>query len=907
VVDFFVCLLWWVFGVYRPARMKPILLTDILGLVPCLGSGLRSGRSARRSAMVVAVCGCTFGMLGLIPGIGEGTVGVAVAQDGPRVISDIEAYENRPISSVSVRGSMTAEGVRTALSPEAKQQAVNVLTSKAGGIFDAQRVRDDIRQLNRLGIFQRVEIYAGLTDGGEVELAFDLLERIQVIDVQVTGNTEISDVEIRSVIDVIAGTPIDRFQIDRSARRVEELYRAKGYYFVRVNIDEEELTDTGLVIFRVLEGNRLKVTGIRFSGNEAFDNKKLRREINTKKANLFRKGQLDDVVLDVDTSNLIEFYRNRGYLDVRTDRLVQPAPNGREAIVTYLIEEGPLYTMREVQVDIVSPEGADPVFGRLQIAGLMTIKPGDVYSVRDLNDSIEIIKNAYGQMGYVDVQVERLERRDENEPVVDLLVAISEGGRSRVGEVIIQGNDLTRQEVIRRQIELKPTRPLDSTAMDRSKTRLRLLRLFNDRTGARVTPQESGVEFFAEVWDDEFVPRASRGDGTSFGEDPKDVSQDDTGLDPISLTLTPPDKSTFRDVLIEIEETNTGSFDLGGAVSSDSGVIGRIAITQRNFDIRDTPDSFGEFWSGRAFRGGGQTFQIEALPGNEIQTYRVSLSEPYLMESNYSGSVSAFFRRRNFDQFDEQRAGVTLGVGRRFGTRWTGNLNFRYNQIELGDVDPSRPVDVFLAAEPTTLVGLSASLSRTTLDSRIRPTKGARSSISIEQVVGDFVYTPIKLKHNIFVPIREDYLGRSTILKLSTQLGYIPQGRDNTPTYERFYSGGQKFRGFEFRTVSPKGIRNDNGLPSEFSVGGTYQFFLGAEIQQPLYEDILSIVAFVDSGTVSFDPGFDEYRVSVGFGFRIFMPALSPAPLAFDFGFPILKEDSDKSRLFTFSVDLPFN
>lgn len=851
-----------------------------------------SSRALKRCAMVVMIAG---GVLSMTPT-------VAMAQDAG-TISDAEVYENRPIAAVLVRGSITAEGTRTQLSPEAYQQALNVLVSKAGGIFDAQVVRDDVRQLNRLGLFQRVEIYAGLTDDGEVELAFDLLERMQVIDVQVTGNTEISDAEIRSVIDVIPGTPIDRFQIDRSARRVEELYRAKGYYFVRVNLDEEELTDTGLVIFRVLEGNRLKVTAIRFTGNEAFENKKLRREVNTKQANIFRRGQLDDSVLDVDIANLIEFYRDRGYLDVRADRLIQPAPNGREAIVTYLIEEGPLYTMREVQVDIVTPDGADQVFTREQIAGLMSIKPGDVYSVRDLDESMTTIREAYGQMGYIDAVVERLERRDEDEPLVDLVVAISEGGRSRVGEVIIQGNDLTRQEVIRRQIELKPTRPLDSNAMERSKTRLRLLRLFNDRTGAKVTPQESGVEFFAEVWDDEFVPRARREQQTSENAD--GVEQEQT--DPITLTLSPPDNTTFRDVLIEIEETNTGSFDLGGAVSSDSGVIGRIAITQRNFDLSDTPDSFGEFISGRAFRGGGQTFQIEALPGNEVQTFRISLSEPYLFESNYSGSASAFFRKRDFDEFDEERYGGTLGLGRRFGTRWIGNLNFRYNEIELSDIDPARPVDVFRDAMPTTLVGLSASLSRNTLDSRTRPTKGSRSSISIEQVVGDYQFTPINLRHNTFIPIREDYLGRSTILKLSTQVGYIPQGRDDTPTYERYYSGGQQFRGFEFRTISPKGIRNDNGLPSDDPVGGTYQFFLGAEIHQPIYEDILSIVGFVDSGTVTFDPGFDDYRVAVGFGFRIFMPALSPAPLAFDFGFPIVKEDGDKQRLFTFSVDLPFN
>jgi outer membrane protein insertion porin family len=878
-------------AVYRPDRTMSRVSHSILNL-----SRWCSRQTLSRCAMVALVSGCAMTM----------TPAVALAQDAG-TISDAEVYENRPIAQVLVRGSITAEGNRSALSSEAYQQALNVLVSKSGGIFDAQTVRDDVRQLNRLGLFQRVEIYAGLTDDGEVELAFDLLERMQVIDVQVTGNTEISDAEIRSVIDVIQGTPIDRFQIDRSARRVEELYRAKGYYFVRVNIDEEELADTGLVIFRVLEGNRLKVTAIRFSGNEAFENKKLRREIKTKQANIFRRGQLDDSVLDVDLANLIVFYRDRGYLDVRADRLIQPAPNGREAIVTYLIEEGPLYTMREVQVDIVSPDGADQVFTRSQIAGLMTIKPGDVYSVRDLDESMKTVREAYGQMGYIDAVVERLERRDEDEPLVDLVVAISEGGRSRVGEVIIQGNNLTRQEVIRRQIELKPTRPLDSNAMERSKTRLRLLRLFNDRSGAKVTPQESGVEFFAEVWDDEFVPRARREQQPSDSTDGNVDSDGSEQMDPITLTLSPPDNTTYRDVLIEIEETNTGSFDLGGAVSSDSGVIGRIAITQRNFDLSDTPDSFGEFISGRAFRGGGQTFQIEALPGNEVQTFRISLSEPYLLESNYSGSASAFFRRRDFDEFDEERYGGTLGLGRRFGTRWVGNMNFRYNEIKLSDIDPSRPVDVFNAAMPTTLVGLSASLSRTTLDSRVRPTKGSRSSISVEQVVGDFQYTPINLKHNTFIPIREDYLGRSTILKLSTQVGYIPQGRNDTPTYERFYSGGQQFRGFEFRTISPKGIRNDNGLPSDDPVGGTYQFFLGAEVHQPIYEDLLSLVGFIDSGTVSFDPGFDDYRVAVGFGFRIFMPALSPAPLAFDFGFPIVKENGDKERLFTFSVDLPFN
>ncbi len=813
---------------------------------------------------------------------------------------DLGLYENRIIAEVYIRPAQE-DGVDTPLSDSARQQAINNTRSQPGIVFDADLIRDDIRRLNRLGAFSRVEVYAGVNEDGSVTLVFEVLERRVVADVQVAGNERINDAQIAGVVDVVTGTPIDRFQIDRSARRIEELYRQKGYYYARVSMDEQELEDTGLVLFRILEGDRLKVTGIRFTGNESYTDKQLRRELETKVATFFSKGQLDDDKLDTDIANLISFYRDRGYLDIRADRLVQPAPNGRESIVTYIIEEGQLYTLRSVQIQIESEPGQAPVFDQKQIAGLISIKAGDVYSVRELDNSITTVRNAYGQMGYVDAadtqtnNVFRVEKRDPDQPVVDLIIAISEGPRYRVGEVIIQGNDLTKQAVIRRQIELRPTRPLDTTAMERSKVRLRRLRLFNDRTGAKITPQQPGVEFFSEVWDDEYLPRARRPKKSNPDQDPR-----------TKLTLSNKE-GTYRDVLIEIEETNTGSFDIGGAVSSDSGVIGRIALTQRNFDVRDTPDSPGEFLAGRAFRGGGQTFQIELLPGNRVQTYSIGITEPYLLESKYSGSVNLFYRNRDFDEFDEKRAGARLGLGRRFGTRWNGNLNFRAEEVELSDIEADRPVDVFNVADANLLLGTEISLNRTTLDSLTRPTKGARTNFSLEQVVGDFEFTKIDLSHSVFIPIREDYLGRSTVLNLRGRIGYIPQDRSDTPTYERFYLGGQTFRGFNFRTVSPKGIRNDNGLPSDDPIGGNWLFFLGAEIEQPVYEDILSVVFFLDSGTVTFDPGLDDWRVSAGFGFRFYVPQLSPAPLALDFGFPLTKEDDDESRFFTFSIDLPFN
>ncbi|MEQ8768945.1 MAG: outer membrane protein assembly factor BamA [Phycisphaerales bacterium] len=768
--------------------------------------------------------------------------------------------ESRPIRAIRIVVPQP-DGSLADLAEPMLGQAINNIRSYPGAPYRRATVDNDIRRLNRLGTFSSVESAVQRLDTGSVDLIFTVVPRPVIVDVQVSGNTRLSDQELAGQVDLLAGTPIDRFQVDRAARRIEELYREEGFYFAQVTLDEEVLEESNIVLFTIREGERVKVTDLRFEGNTAFEPRELRRELETKTANILRRGQLDDDKLDADITGLIVFYRDAGYLDVRADRLIQPSPNGKEAIVTYVIDEGPLYTLRSVEFEVETATDEPPVYDRPQIAGLIDIKPGDAFGVKALTDSLNTIARAYGQMGYTDVQVTRVERRDPDAPLVDLIIRVSEGNRYKTGEVIVSGNYLTKQNVVRRHVEVRPERPLDNNAIEDTERRLRRLNLFN------------------------FAPNATR------------------------ITLQPPDprEPDYRDVLVEVEETNTGDISIGGAVSSDSGVVGRIAITQRNFDLFDTPDSPGEFFTGRAFRGAGQTFSFEVLPGDQVQTYSISLSDPYLLETDYSGNVSVFYRNRDFDEFDEERYGTRFGFGRRFGTRWNGNLGFRVEAIELSDLEPERPTDIFDVADQNVLSTVSFSLSRNTLDSPYRPTRGATSRVSIEQAgLTDFTYTKFGASHRVFIPIREDYLGRSTVFSIGSEVGYVPQDEDEIPTYERFYLGGQSFRGFDFRTVSPRGIRNDNGLPSDDSVGGTWLFFLGAEINQPIFEDVFSVVAFVDSGTVTNDPGFDDYRVSVGFGFRFYVQALSPAPLAFDFGFPIVEQDGDESRLFTFTVDLPF-
>jgi outer membrane protein insertion porin family len=471
-------------------------------------------------------------------------------------------------------------------------------------------------------------------------------------------------------------------------------------------------------------------------------------------------------------------------------------------------------------------------------------------------------------MGYVDANVTPAELRDPGSPIVDLLLLVHEGERFKTGMITIKGNGITQQKVILREItDIRPDRPLDLTS---------------ERRG------------------DRYVTDAER------------RLQDANLFEPgsIHLTLQPEDPSNpgYRDMLIELKETNTGSLSFGIGAGTDSGLIGEISVKQRNFDVADWPDSFSELFSGRALRGAGQTFDITLLPGTEVQTYSISLSDPYLFDTDYQGAVSAFYFKRKYDLYDERRLGTHLSLGRRFGEVWVGTLTFRYDDVDISNIDPSSPTDLFAVEGDSVVTGIGAKLTRTTTDNRIRPSRGTHTVVEAERVGalgGDYNFTRLAFEHTLYLPVYESFLGERTVVSWKTTASYIPEGPDAAPLFERFYLGGRTLRGFKFRTVSPKGVHTD-GSPSDEPVGGTWSFFTGAQVEQPVYKDIISMVGFVDTGTVIDHFGFSEYRVAVGVGVRISVPQLGPVPIAFDFGFPVLKQASDEKRIFSFTLDLPF-
>jgi outer membrane protein insertion porin family len=233
----------------------------------------------------------------------------------------------------------------------------------------------------------------------------------------------------------------------------------------------------------------------------------------------------------------------------------------------------------------------------------------------------------------------------------------------------------------------------------------------------------------------------------------------------------------------------------------------------------------------------------------------------------------------------------------------------RVENVKLTNFDPNTPLEIYNQRGPSYISVLAASLTRTEVDNVMRPSRGTQLEFEASYhgvFGGDYSYPQAGIGITQFFTTYEDFLGRKQVLRLKANTAYIFS--ENAPVYERFYLGGRTMRGFDFRTVSPKafGTIADPTVQTNQPIGGQFLFFAGAQYEIPIMGEFLSAVMFVDSGTVNNDQWLGAYRVGIGAGLRIYIPQFGQAPIALDFGYPVLKQKGDQEQIFSFTLDLPF-
>jgi len=353
------------------------------------------------------------------------------------------------------------------------------------------------------------------------------------------------------------------------------------------------------------------------------------------------------------------------------------------------------------------------------------------------------------------------------------------------------------------------------------------------------------------------------------------------------------------DMDVVLSEAQTGRLMLGVAVNSDAGLVGQILLDEQNFDWTRYPTSWDDFVSGRAWRGAGEHFRLEAAPGTQVQRYLASFTEPNLADSDVSLGLSGSYFTRQYRDWNEQRTGGRVSLG----YQWVENdlsMAVAYRGEDVVISNPSNPALPALAevVGDNTIHGFKYSVANDTRDSAFLATEGHFLQLEVEQVVGSFQYPRAVLdgRQYFLLDERPDHSGRH-VLTASSRVGVTGS---ETPIFENFFAGGfSTLRGFEFRGASP--------VVSNVQVGGRFEWLNTVEYLFPLTaDDMIHGVAFCDFGTVEQNIAIhgDNFRVAPGLGLRITVPAMGPAPIALDFAFPVLSAPTDFKQVFSFNIGL---
>ncbi len=756
--------------------------------------------------------GLCFALLFSVPGLGQTA----------EIISNIDTQGNITIS---------------------KTKVLSVVQTRSGDKYDEDVLNEDCRKIAEIDGVEYAYYNTEDTDEG-ISLTYIIVEKNLVREIAFFGNDKLKDGFLNKQLNLRKGDYLDKLEVARAVSEIEQAYAKKGYYFAKVELDDQELKQ-GKVIFRIQEAKKVKIGGVSFEGNTVFTDKELKSAVKLRKRKfIFFTVKLNDEKIDEDVARILEAYNEKGYIDAECNYRIDFNEQLDKAEVTFVIEENEKYKVSSIEIK------GNEFFTDDELLTGLKLSVGNAFNPRKADFDRESIQDKYKQVGFIEAAV-RLQRQYTDENGIELEYAVDEGERFRIGRIEITGNMDTHDKVVRRELDEFDFRP--------------------------------GRWYNADI---------AKGNGQGqLEEDVKRASLAE------SVLITPVDAGEAqKTAVVDITEGQTGMVMFGAGVDSSHGVIGQIVLEQRNFDITDWPDSFEEFIRGKAFKGAGQRMRLSLEPGTEVTRYSIDFTDPYAWDKPLNLNVGSSKYERYRDAYDEDRSKVYVGLTRRYKDGWSLGVRTRFESVNL-DPDADAPVEVWDDEERASLFGFKLSAAKNNTDSRYTPSTGDSYEVNYEQVVGDYNFGVVTGIYRWYKTLVEDLAKRKTVLATKLQASSI---LGDAPVYEKFYAGGSgSLRGFDYRGVSPRGESRTNDGVFEDPIGSDWLLLANAEITVPLSSERFNWLFFTDTGMVE-EGGF---RSAVGTGIEILLPQwFGPVPMRFELAVPLSKDERDDTRAFSFSM-----
>ncbi len=682
------------------------------------------------------------------------------------------------------------------------------MRTTVGQPFSKEAVEDDVRNLYATGFFTNLRIYdEPLRDG--VKVVVIVQGKPLVREVVIKGISAISEKAIRKAVKTTPGSTLDEKQIAADGLAIVELYQKKGFPKARADykIDTNDQTGRSMVTFNISEGGKYVIEGIHFRGLKVLQEKKLLKQMKTKKDNIFsfftQAGRLKEEQFQDDIKKVIQYAQNEGFIDAEIKNVEYKYTDKNRVEIFMDMFEGIQYKVGSVVIQNAS------IFKAEELRKKLLMTEGKVFSPKGLEEDKKAIEDTYGTVGYIDTRAIPVRTPNIQSGTIDIVYQMQEGLQSYVNKIKVQGNDRTKDKVIRRELAVKPGEIYDTVKVEASRDRLKNLGYFSK---VEITPEDTNV----------------------------------------------PDR---KNIVIQVEEQRTGSLTFGAGFSSVDSILGFVEVSQGNFDLFNFP----------AFTGAGQKARMRIQYGAKRQDVDLSFREPYFLDKELALQFNAFYRTATYfsKQYDQSNAGFSTKFEKRLGEFFRGELGYKLEQIDIFNVSDSASSVIKEEAGDRLKSSVFGSIVRDTRDNVFLTHSGNKTELYGEvaggPLMGDTHTWKATLESSQYFEVFKDNI---ILIHGSTGITDFYGKGKRVPIFDRFFLGGaNSLRGFDYRDVGP---RDSEGEPigGRTYLNGTveYTFPIIDRVRGAVFYD----AGFVSAKP--FDWNYGSYNSDVGVGLRLNLP-----------------------------------
>ena len=737
----------------------------------------------------------------------------------------------------------------------------NLMPVNVGDTIDEIQLRALVRFIFRSGFFDDIRM---LRDGNV--LVVNLVERPAIESLELDGNKAIKSealLEGLAAQGLAEGEIFKQATLEHVALELERQYVSQGRYSASISPNVERLPRNRVAIkIDIVEGKPSGIEHINFVGNSVFEDDELLDIMELKLPGLMSFYKNDDKYsrekLSGDLETLESYYQDRGYVVFEVESTqVSITPDKKDVYITIGVDEGDRYIVGEVELvgelNDIAPEA---------IENLLLVQNGQTFNRALLTATEKRITATLGNSGYTFASASGIPQVKED-GIVDVRFFVEAGKRAYVRRINVKGNNITNDEVVRRELRQLEGGWASTALIDRSKLRIERLGYFSSVNVE--TPEVPGT-------DDQI------------------------------------------DVELDVEEQPSGSISATLGYSQGFGLTLGAGYQENNVfgtgNSLGTNVSWSKFQRSVSFNYFNPYFTLDGVSRGYNIFYR---------KSNFDA--------RNLARFSTDSLGAGVNFGLPIGeTQRVGfGLSVENTKLKEGFLS-SREIVAFLASEDSTALNFKLNLnwSSSKLNRGLFPTRGSAQTLSLEAALpgSDLQFYKVRYEGQVYIPITRE----AFTLRLRTELGYGDAygGTSSLPFFENFYAGGfGSIRGFEPYTLGPRSTPVAGGFsrPEGDPFGGNALVEFSAELIFPIpfIEDNRSFrtVLFADAGNVfntnclsvsnpdnCFDVSLDEMRYSAGLGVTWITPGLGP--MSFSFTKVFNAQEFDRTESFQFEIGRTF-